>query len=192
MESTIKGFSIQSKALDKSVELAPTTLLLSNLFLQSSKSLIRTCSVLKDLWYTEINGEKGCSILLIKESFTIFSLIFEKVFKVLTGRKLVTEYLSSVCLSKGETHAILALSGNIPLLELLLIAMANGLLKTFADSFISFGGILSIPVDLLSAFLKSCSTSQAETFGRWLFPAVRFFAMLFSFIALILSLLANN
>ena len=97
-----------------------------------------------------------------------------------------------MCLSKGETHAILALSGNIPLLELLLIAMANGLLKTFADSFISFGGILSIPVDLLSAFLKSCSTSQAETFGRWLFPAVRFFVMLFSFIALILSWLAND
>ena len=48
------------------------------------------------------------------------------------GRKLVTEYLSSVCLSKGETHAILALSGNVPLLKLLLIAMANGLLKTFS------------------------------------------------------------
>ena len=45
---------------------------------------------------------------------------------------------------------------------------------------------------LLSIFLKSCSTSQAETFGRWLFPAVRFFAMLFSFIALILSWLAND
>ena len=97
-----------------------------------------------------------------------------------------------MCLSKGETQAVLALSGNIPLLKLLLIAMANGWLKTFADSFISFGGILSIPVDLLSAFLKSCSTSQAETFGRWLFPAVRFFAMLFSFIALILSWLAND
>ena len=48
------------------------------------------------------------------------------------GRKLVTEYLSSVCLSKGETHAILALSGSIPLLKLLLIAMANGLFKTFS------------------------------------------------------------
>ena len=146
-----KSWAIQSKALDKSVRMAPTALLLSNLFLQSSKSLIRTCSVLKDLWYTEINGEKGCSILLIKESFTVFSLIFEKVFKVLTGRKLVTEYLSSVCLSKGETHAILALSGNISLLKLLLIAMANVLLKTFADSFISFGGNISIPVDFLQS-----------------------------------------
>ena len=45
---------------------------------------------------------------------------------------------------------------------------------------------------LLSIFLKSCSTSQAETFGRWLFPAVRFFVMLFSFIALILSWLGND
>ena len=59
---------------------------------------------------------------------------------------------------------------NIPLLKLLLITMVNGLLKTFADNFISFGGILSIPVySLLSIFLKSCSTSKAETFGRWLF-----------------------
>ena len=81
-----------------------------------------------------------------------------------------------MCSSKGETHAILALPANIPLLKLLLMAIANGLLKTYADSFISFGGILSIPVDLLSVFLKSCSTTQAETFGRWLFPVVRFFA----------------
>ena len=111
---------------------------------------------------------------------------------MLTGRKLVREYLSSVCLSKGEMHVILALSGNIPLLKLLLIAMENGLLESFADSFISFGGILSIPVDfLLSLCRKSCSTSQAKTFGRWLFPAMIFFAMLFSLIALILSWLAN-
>ena len=93
-----------------------------------------------------------------------------------------------MCLSKGETHAILVLSGNITLLKRLLVAMANGLFKTVADSFISFGGILSMPVGfLLSIFLKSCSTSQAETFGRWLFPSVRFFAVLFSFIGLIIS-----
>ena len=74
-----------------------------------------------------------------------------------------------MCLSKGETHAILTLSGNIPLLKLLLIAMANGWLKTFADSFISFGGILSISVDfLLSIFLRSCSTSRTQTFEKWL------------------------
>ena len=78
---------------------------------------------------------------------------------MLRGQKLVTEYLSSVCSFKGETDAILALSGNFPLLKLLSIAMDNSLLKTFADSFISFGGILSIPLDfLLSIFHKSCST----------------------------------
>ena len=59
--------------------------------------------------------------------FYNFFKFFEKAFETLTGRKLVTEYLSSVCLSKGETHAVLALSGNIPLLKLLLNAMANGL-----------------------------------------------------------------
>ena len=65
-------------------------------------------------------------------------------------------------LSNGERHATLALPGNIPLLKLLLIAIANGLLKTFADNSISFGKVLSIPVDfLLSLFLKRCSTSQA-------------------------------
>ena len=97
-----------------------------------------------------------------------------------------------MCLSKGETHAILALSWNIPLLKLLLIAMANGLLKTFANSFVSFGGVLFIPVDfLLIIFHKSCSTSQAETFGRWLFPLWAFL-LLFSFIVLRLSWLANE
>ena len=64
-----------------------------------------------------------------------------------------------MCLSKGETHAILALSGNIALLKLFIIAMANGLFKTVGDTFISFSGILSmsIPDFLLSIFLKSCS-----------------------------------
>ena len=65
-----------------------------------------------------------------------------------------------MCLSQGETHAILALSLNIPSLKLLLIAMANGLGKTLADTFISFGGTLSMPVNFLpSIFLKRFSTS---------------------------------
>ena len=62
--------------------------------------------------------------------------------------------LSSVCLSKWEMHVILALPGSILLLKLQLIAMANGLFKTFADS---FGWILSIPVNfLLPIFPESC------------------------------------
>ena len=57
------------------------------------------------------------------------------------------------------------------LLKLLLIAMVNGLLQTFADSFISFGGILYIPVDfLLLIFLKNCSALQAETSESGCFP----------------------
>ena len=71
------------------------------------------------------------------------------------SRMLVMKYSSSLCLYQRETHAILASSGNIPLLKQLLIAMANVLLKTFADSFISFGRILYMPADfLLSIFLK--------------------------------------
>ena len=90
----------------------------------------------------------------MKNSFAIFSKVFEKVFKTLTGQKSATEYLSILCLSKVETHAILVLSWNNPLLKLFLFAIADGWLKTF--SFISFGGILSIPVDFLpSTFLKS-------------------------------------
>ena len=61
-----KSWVIQSKASDKSVKTAATTLLLPNLFLQSSKSLIRTCSVHGNLRFAEMNGEKWCSILLIK------------------------------------------------------------------------------------------------------------------------------
>ena len=55
-----------------------------------------------------------------------FLNIFEKVFKTLTGRKLFTDYLSSVRSSKGEMYATLALSWNIPLLKQWLIAIANG------------------------------------------------------------------
>ena len=71
-----------------------------------------------------------------------------------------------MCLSKGETHTILVLSKNIPLLKLPLTAVTNDLLKIFEDSFISFGGILSMSSDFLTVFLKSCSTLRAEAFGR--------------------------
>ena len=50
------------------------------------------------------------------------------------------------------------------MLKLLLIAMVYGLLKTFADSFISFREILDIPVDFLQLIiLKNCSALQVET-----------------------------
>ena len=102
---------------------------------------------------------------------------------MLTGRNLVTEYLSSVCLFKGETHAILALPGSITLLKLSLIAMANGFLKKIGDSIISFGEIL--PLDfLLSIVLKSCSTSQAETLVA-VYSCELFFYVIFLFNGLV-------
>ena len=59
-----------------------------------------------------------------------------------------------MCLFRGETHAILALSGNINFVELSLIAMSNVLFKNFANSFVSFDGILPILADFLLYFLK--------------------------------------
>ena len=51
--------------------------------------------------------------------------------KKLAGRKLVMEYLSSVCLFKGGMHLILALSGSIPLLKLLLMQWLMVCLRLF-------------------------------------------------------------
>ena len=63
-----------------------------------------------------------------------FSYIFEKMFITLAGRSLDTEYLFSVCLSKGEAHATFALSRNFPFNMLLLNALDNGVLKKSADN----------------------------------------------------------
>ena len=52
----------------------------------------------------------------------------------LAGRRLDTEYLFSVCLSKGEAHATFALSRNFPFNMLLLNALDNGVLKKSADN----------------------------------------------------------
>ena len=52
--------------------------------------------------------------------------ILEKVIRPITGLKSETSFLSSDCLSIGETDAIFALSGKTPLEILLFIAPANG------------------------------------------------------------------
>ena len=54
------------------------------------------------------------------------SYILEKVFRALTDLKFETLFLSSDCLSLGETDAIFALSGKTPLEILLFITSANG------------------------------------------------------------------
>ena len=77
--------------------------------------------------------------------------------------------------------------------EILSIAMANGWLKTFAHSFISFVGILSIPVDFLSSvFFKVVLHHEQKLLEGGCFQQWDFFSMSFSFIALILSWLAND
>ena len=54
------------------------------------------------------------------------SYILEKVFRTLSDLKFETLFLSSDCLSLGETDAIFALSGKTPLEILLFITSANG------------------------------------------------------------------
>ena len=68
---------------------------------------------------------------------------FEKVFKILTGRKFKIVCLFSVFLSKGLTQATLALSGKILCLKLLLIAIESGVRKGSAAILVKAGGILS-------------------------------------------------
>ena len=67
--------------------------------------------------------------MLFKTELSYFfmtdSYILEKVFRTLTGLKFETLFLSSDCLSIGETDAIFALSGKTPLETLLSIASAN-------------------------------------------------------------------
>ena len=79
------------------------------------------------------------------------SYILEKVFRTLTGLKFETWFLSSECLSIGETDAIFALSGKTPLEILLFIASANGWESIWSDILTSLGEILSIPVAFLSS-----------------------------------------
>ena len=54
------------------------------------------------------------------------SYMLQKMFKTLTVVKFETLFLSSDCLSIGETDAIFALSGKNSLEILLFIAFANG------------------------------------------------------------------
>ena len=75
--------------------------------------------------------------------------------------KFETVFLFVVPLSRGVTDAILAFSGNIPLLKLLFIAFDKGAEITSDASFTSFGGILSMPVALFGSIaFRSISMSD--------------------------------
>ena len=56
------------------------------------------------------------------------------MFRTLTGLRLDTEYLLSVSLSKRETLAPFASSGNFPFNMLFLITLDNGVLKISAKN----------------------------------------------------------
>ena len=77
------------------------------------------------------------------------SSILENTLSTFTGLKFEMLFLLSVPLSIGETAAVLAASGKIPIVKLSLIVFVRGSDKMFADSFTSFGGILSRPVAFL-------------------------------------------
>ena len=77
-------------------------------------------------------------------------------FGTLIGLKFETLFLSSDCLSIGETDAISEMSGKTPLEILLFRASANGWERTSADILTSLGGILSVPVAFMTfIFLRS-------------------------------------
>ena len=79
--------------------------------------------------YAAKEGERNISISEIRKSFENFPKIFEKVFKILTGRKIEIECLFSGILSRGLTEATLTLSRKIFCLKLLFIAIESGALK---------------------------------------------------------------
>ena len=68
-----------------------------------------------------------------------FSYILEKAFRILTGLKFKTSYLSGFPLWAGTTETILALSGKIPWPKQQFIAWVKGSAIVSAPILISFG-----------------------------------------------------
>ena len=79
-------------------------------------------------------------------------------------------FLISVLIQGRNPCFFLALSWNIPLLKLLLIAMTKVfqdlVCKTFADSFISFGGTLPIHVDFLLSIFSNAFLHQIRNLWK--------------------------
>ena len=91
----------------------------------------------------------------------ILSYNFEKVVKILTGRKFDISFLLEVPLPRVEIMTILASSGKMPFDKLLFIAFGKGWHKTLAAIFTSLGGITSKPtVFFMSSALKSSNISS--------------------------------
>ena len=135
---------MQWKVLDRSFRTAAIMKLLSKSSFHASTILISTCWVLYDFLYAAKKSEKNSSIWEIKRFLVNVSQIFEKMFKILTGRKFEIQSWSSVFLSRGFTQATFALLGKILCLKLLFLAIDTGILKGSAAILIKAGEILSL------------------------------------------------
>ena len=71
------------------------------------------------------------------------------MFKVVTGRKFAISFLLGFPLSSGTTRAVFAKSGKMLCSILELIDLVKSGVKKFSATFISFGGMVSIPVAFL-------------------------------------------
>ena len=92
--------------------------------------------------------------------FVTFSYFFKKVVKILIDLKLEISFFLEVPLSSGETRAILASFGKTPCNRLLIMALNNGLHKTWAAILTELRGIMSMPtVFLASVSFKSFNIS---------------------------------
>ena len=75
------------------------------------------------------------------------------MFKMLTGRKFTISFLLGFPLSSETTRAVFAKSGKILCFILELIDLVKSGVKNSTATFISFGGMVSIPVTFLGSNL---------------------------------------
>ena len=102
--------------------------------------------ICRNLWWENIfmQWSEWISITL--------SYIFESVFKMLTGQKFENWFLSGFPISTEATRAVFAKLGKMLCYILKLIDLVESVVKKSTGTFISFGGMVSLPV----AFLEFC------------------------------------
>ena len=113
-----------------------------------------------------LKGDRNISILETRKSCENFLWTFEKLFKILTGRKFEIECLLSVFLPRGLTQATWASLGKILCLKLLFIAIESGVLKGSAVTLIKAEGILSSPIAFLGLSSWGCFWTSSLLTGK--------------------------
>ena len=96
--------------------------------------------ICRNLWWENIfmQWSEWISITL--------SYIFESVFKMLTGQKFENWFLSGFPISTEATRAVFAKLGKMLCYILKLIDLVESVVKKSTGTFISFGGMVSLPV----------------------------------------------